>query len=152
MQSRLGAARARLGDGVEKHLEAGDRRAGVECLDYRRMQFAERPQHRRPEPQQSGAAGVEPSRRFGGDLDILGRRAHRRERRERVGLDLVKIDWLRRFAPVPGTGLTGAQPGRGQHLALRRVVAIERPQFEQCRVGVAAIGVAPYCGDEPGQQ
>ena len=47
--------------------------------------------------------------------------------------------------------LTGAQSGGGQHLTLGRVVAIKRPQFEQCDIGIAAIGVALGGGDQPRQ-
>src|SRR5262249_62301694 len=79
--------------------------------------------------------------RIGGGLDVFDRRAHPDESGERIGLDVVKIDVAGGHAPVFGAATSAAQAGGGGHLALRSVVAVERPQFEQRRVGKAAGGV-----------
>ena len=117
-------ARTRLRHRVEEHLEAGDRR----------------PRHRAPRappgaPRRkrralwaraagAGAARVVPGGRLGRDLDDFGRRAHRCECGQRIGLDIVEIDLARRSRPVARAGLPAAHPGGRQRLAVRRIVAI----------------------------
>src|SRR5947209_15397828 len=104
------------------------------------MQYAKSAEHRRPEPQRAGPARVVPGGRVGGDLDVLRRRAHRGEGGERVGLDVIEIGLAGRYAPVLWAGAPTAHAGRSEHLTLRCVVAIEGPEFEQCRIREAAVG------------
>ena len=116
------------------------------------MQFAKGAEHGRPEPQRAGPARVEPGGRVGCDLDVLRRRAHCGEGGERIGFDVVKIGLASGGTPVLWAGMPAAHAGGGEHLTLRRVIAIERPEFEQCHIGEAAIGVAACRGDQPRQQ
>ena len=66
--------------------------------------------------------------------------------------DVVEIDLARRHAPMLRAGAPAAHPAGGERLPARRIVAVKRPELEQCRIGEAAIGVAPRRGDEPRQQ
>src|SRR6266851_7830860 len=100
------------------------------------MQLAKGAEHLRPEPQGAGPPGMVPGGRIGGDLEVFGRGTHRGER---IALDVVEIDLARRLAPVLVAGIPGAQSGRDQYLALRGVVAIERTELEEGRVGKPAI-------------
>src|SRR4029077_10404541 len=71
---------------------------------------------------------------------------------ERVGLDIIEIDFARRLAPVLLAGSPGAQPGRDQRLPLWRIVAIKRAELEQCDIGKSTIGVAPRGRYKTGQE
>ena len=48
----------------------------------------------------AGTARVKPSWRLGAVLDIVGRRAHRREGRQRIRLGLIEIDRTRWLTPM----------------------------------------------------
>ena len=89
VERRLGLGRPRLRrrDRVEDQLEAGERALGVERLEHLRVELAERADDGlRALADRAGAAGMEPGRRVGDDLHLVGREAERVEERQRIGL------------------------------------------------------------------
>ena len=88
---------------------------------------------------------MEPGRSARHDLQRLRRRAGRRQHRERIGLDVERVDLGRRAdqcRPMPDAlGERAAHAGRGGELVLRLVALEHLPDLEQRDVGKAAVGV-----------
>jgi len=124
----------------------------VRSVDGFSVQLAEGAECLGAQPQGAGPPRVVPRRGIGRSLDVFDGSTHRGECRERVGLDIIEIDFARRLAPVLLAGSPRAQPGCHQSLALRRVVAIKRAELEQRDIGKSTIGVAPRGRCKTGQE
>ena len=123
---------------VEDHLEGDQRAVGVERLERARMQFAEVAEHvLRADLDRAGAAGMEPGRPAGHDLQRLRRRAGGGEHRERIGLGVEGVDAAGaadQWRPVPRRlGERAADAGGGGELVLRLVAAEHLADLEQRR-------------------
>ena len=92
-----------------------------------------------------------PAGRIGGDLEIIDRRARRREGCQSVGLGVEGADCPARLIPSLRTCPPGADSGGDLALARGRVVHVLGAEFEQRAISHAAIGVALGRTQEVGQ-
>ena len=102
------------------------------------------------------AAGMEPGRAARHDLQRLGRRAGRRQHRERVALGVEGVDLLAagdQWRPPPSAlRQAAAHAGGGDELVLGPVAAEDLADLEQRDIGKAAVGVLLRRRDEAGHE
>ena len=138
--ARVGFA---FGSGIFSRItsNADQRPFGLERFERARMQLAEMAEHvLRPDLDGAAAAGMEPGRPAGHDLQRLHRRAGGRQHGEGVGLGVEGVDRARRlldqWRPMPlGLGERAAHAGGGGELILRLVALEDLPDLEQRHVG-----------------
>ena len=130
---------------------------GVQRFHSARVQLAEMTEHvLRADLDGAAAAGMEPRRTAGNDLQRLRGRPGGNEHGEGIALDVERIDRRGLGGPVAAgarvRGKRAAHAGRRHELILRLVAAEYLPDFEQSNVRKTAVGVLLCRCDQAGQQ
>ena len=88
-----------------------------------------------PQAQTPRPAGMVPIGGIGGDLQIVHRRAGRRQGGQSVGLGIDGVDIAGRTRPMSSLHRPQSHTRCSEDLSLGGMISILRANFEQCRVG-----------------